>query len=67
MTKHQTPNDERKNQSTKQSTQGDRPMQGGQRDVRSDTQRMDSSESQQRQSPGRGDEGKGRDSGGDRR
>lgn len=66
MTKHQMPNDERKNQSTK-STQGDRPMPGGQRDDRSDTQRMGSSDSQQRQSPGRGDEGKGRDSGGDRR
>ena len=67
MTKHQMPNDERKNQSARQPTQSDRPMQGQQRDDRSDPQRMGSSENQQRQSPGRGDDGKGRDSGGDRR
>jgi hypothetical protein len=63
MTKHQMPHDDRKHQSTP----GDRSMPGGQRDNRTDTQRMGSSENQQRQSPGRGDEGKGRDSGGDRR
>lgn len=63
MTKHQMPNEhsDRKNQSM----QGER--QGGQRDSRGDTQRMGSNENRQRQSPGRGDEGKGRDSGGDRR
>ncbi|MFC5576851.1 hypothetical protein ACFPOA_02340 [Lysobacter niabensis] len=63
MTKHQMPNEERDRKN--QSTQGDR--QAGPRENRSDTQRMGSNESQQRQSPGRGDEGKGRDSGGDRR
>ena len=64
MTKHQMPNDDRDRKN--QSTPSDR--QAGQRDTRSDdTQRMGSNENQQRQSPGRGDEGKGRDSGGDRR
>ena len=63
MTKHQMPNEERDRKN--QSMQGDR--QASPRDNRSDTQRMGSNENQQRQSPGRGDEGKGRDSGGDRR
>jgi hypothetical protein len=63
MTKHQMPRDDRK----QQSMHGDRSTPGGQRDHRTDTQRMGSGENQQRQSPGRGDEGKGRDSGGDRR
>ena len=63
MTKQQTPSH---NQDRKpQTTPGERH--GSQRDPRSDTQRMGSGDSQQRQSPGRGDEGRGRDSGGDRR
>lgn len=68
MTKHQMPHDDRKHQSTThKGSQGERSMPGAQQDQRSDTQRMGSGDNQQRQSPGRGDEGKGRDSGGDRR
>lgn len=65
MTKHQMPGSDRDRKN--QPMQGDRPVQGRQRDDRSDTQRMGSNENQQRQSPGRGDEGKGRDNGGNRR
>ena len=65
MTKHQMPGNDRDRKN--QSVQGDRSVQGRQHDDRSDTQRLGSNENPQRQSPGRGDEGKGRDSGGDRR
>lgn len=65
MTRHQMPGNDRDRKS--QSTQGDRPVQGRPHGDRSDAQRMGSNDNQQRQSPGRGDEGKGRDSGGDRR
>lgn len=71
MSKHPMPGNDRvpgndRNRKN-QPVQDDRSVQGRQRDDRSDTQRMGSNENPQRQSPGRGDEGKGRDSGDDRR